>query len=142
MKTMKVLFNATIFFLLLTVFAVSSCSKYDEGSNFTFLSKTSRLVNTWKFKLWTANSEDITAQNTISEVNIKKDNTIQVTYLLFGFNLVDNGTWAFNDDKTQFIWTKSTNEITIYTILKLTKDELKLETSDSQAIYKITLVTK
>jgi hypothetical protein len=65
-----------------------------------------------------------------------------VTYLLFGFNLVDNGTWAFNDDKTQFIWTKSTNEITIYTILKLTKDELKLETSDSQAIYKITLVTK
>jgi hypothetical protein len=142
MITMKVLLNKGILFLFVTVLIVSSCSKYEEGSNFTLLSKTSRLVNSWKFKSWMADSEDITAQNTITEVNIKKDKTIQVTYLVFGFNVVDNGTWAFNEDKTQFIWTKASNEVTIYKILKLTKNELKLETSDSQALYIITLVTK
>lgn len=41
----------TLFFIVLTLIVattfLSSCSKYDEGSNFTLLSKKSRMVNNW-----------------------------------------------------------------------------------------------
>jgi len=132
-----------ILMIVAATMTISSCAKYDEGSNFTLLTAKSRVINTWKVSSWTANGNDIMSVNTIDQIDVKKDNTISRTdtYPILG-SVVDNGTWAFNDDKSVFNWTKGDGSITEYTILKLTKDEMKVSNVSNGVTYIMTLVTK
>jgi len=132
-----------ILMIVAATMTISSCAKYDEGSNFTLLSAKSRVINVWKVSAWTANGQDLMATNTIDQIDVKKDNTVSMTnvYPIIG-SIVDNGTWAFNDDKSILIWTKENGSITEYTILKLTKDEMKLSNTSNSVTYIMTLVTK
>jgi uncharacterized membrane protein len=136
--TMKKVFG--ILMIVAATMTISSCAKYDEGSNFTLLTAKSRIVNVWKVSAWTANGNNILALNTYEQFDVKKDNTIAVTENVFG--TTDNGTWAFNDDKSMFIWTKSNGNINEYTILKLSKDEMKISSTSAGVEYIMTLVTK
>jgi uncharacterized membrane protein len=129
-----------ILMIVAATMTISSCAKYDEGSNFTLLTAKSRIVNVWKVSAWTANGNNILALNTYEQFDVKKDNTIAVTENVFG--TTDNGTWAFNDDKSMFIWTKSNGNINEYTILKLSKDEMKISSTSAGVEYIMTLVTK
>lgn len=112
---------------LLSVLVVA-CSKYEEGSKFTFLTKKSRVVNNWNLDKVEYTNGSTTGSNTVSDISIdvKKDNTYTFT---FG-SLTDSGTWDFSDDKTKLMMTDSDGNVTSSTIIMLKKDEMKLQDVD------------
>jgi len=59
-------------FALLAVVAISlsSCNKYEEGSNFSLLSSKARFVNTWKVLSATANGTDIRFNSDKTQVTL------------------------------------------------------------------------
>ena len=128
-------------FALLTV-VVTACSKYEEGSNFTLLTKTSRVANTWKITALTADGNDIMSLNAVSQIVATKDGDWDVTYTAFGLSTVDEGKWEFSSDKTKLITTDESGDVTESTIVKLTKDELKVTRTDNGVVYNTTLETK
>jgi hypothetical protein len=141
---MKQLFRAsTVAFLALTMVIVSSCSKYEEGSKFTLLSAKARVTGDWKMTEITVNgtSQDLTG--TTFEISINKDETYTVTntYSFGGTNYTttDNGTWKFNDDKTELIITDSDADVTINTIVMLKNKMMKLKEVDGAVTTIITL---
>ena len=105
---------------LMAIVAVSftSCSKYDEGSKFTLLTKKARLVNDWEIQKLTANGTDITNCNIITGINIKKDGTITTSGSVLGFPTITNGTWVFDNDKSHVIVTNG-EELENYEIIRL-----------------------
>jgi hypothetical protein len=130
-----------ILMIVAATMTISSCAKYDEGSNFTLLSAKSRVINAWTVSAWTADGNDIMAFNVVDEIDVKKDNTVSVTTTVLVTN-TDTGTWTLSDDKATLTFTDSAGASTAYTILKLTKDEMKLSNTDNGVEYIMTLVTK
>lgn len=114
---------------------LSSCSKYDEGSNFTLLTKKSRMVNNWHLMSASVGGFEINLSGTSKHLELSKDGSAKYTekYIVLGstYEGITNGTWEFNDDKSKLVLTETgatvSNE---YTILKLTKDEMKTEQID------------
>jgi hypothetical protein len=137
--TMKKVFG--ILMIVAATMTISSCAKYDEGSNFTLLSAKSRVINVWTVSAWTANGNDIMSFNAVDQIDVKKDNTVAVTTTVSG-TVTDNGTWVLSDDKATLTFTDSAGDATAYTILKLTKDEMKLSNTSNSVEYIMTLVTK
>jgi hypothetical protein len=137
--TMKKVFG--ILMIVAATMTISSCAKYDEGSNFTLLSAKSRVINVWTVSAWTANGNDIMSFNAVDQIDVKKDNTVAVTTTVLG-TVTDNGTWVLSDDKATLTFTDSAGDATAYTILKLTKDEMKLSNTSNSVEYIMTLVTK
>lgn len=131
----KIIFFSVLSLIVATTF-LSSCSKYDEGSKFTLLTKKSRMVNNWHL---TSISQDGAALNMSGiqlDMNLMKDGsaTTTLSYTVLGqtFTDVTNGTWEFNDDKSKLVLTETGASVTDeYTILKLTKDEMKTEQIDA-----------
>ena len=130
-----------ILMIVAATMTISSCAKYDEGSNFTLLSAKSRVVNVWKVSAWTANGNDIMSFNVVDQIDVQKDNIVTVTSTVFG-TTTDTGTWVLSDDKATLTFTDSAGDATAYTILKLTKDEMKLSNTSNSVEYIMTLVTK
>lgn len=138
---MKKVFGILMIVAATMTMTMSSCAKYDEGSNFTLLTAKSRIVNVWTVSAWVANGNDILSFNTVESIDVKKDNTVAITTDFLGLS-VDNGTWALNDDKSTLTLTDSSGSATTYTIVRLTKDEMKLSSTNSGVTYIMTLVTK
>lgn len=130
-----------ILMIVAATMTISSCAKYDEGSNFTLLSAKSRVINVWKVTAWTANGNDIMSFNTVDQIDVQKDNVVAVTTTVLG-TMTDTGTWALSDDKATITFTDSSGSATTYTILKLTKDEMKLSNTSNSVTYIMTLGTK
>ena len=105
----------------------SSCEKYEEGPNFTFLSKKARITNTWKFTSQTTNGIDVTPDpmSYSLTMTLKKDGTFDADYTIFSQPFTSSGSWAFSDDKEDLILSDPTG-VQISEILKLTNSELKL----------------
>ena len=111
----------------LTLVAISSCNKYEEGSNFSVLSAKARLVNNWKVvKATYENSGFSTTSTPNMTVAIKKDNTYITTVTSGSSSYSVNGTWVLNTDKTQVTFVESDGDTSIYTIVKLKNKELTL----------------
>jgi len=130
----------TIFFSVLSLIVatsfLSSCSKYDEGSNFTLLTKKSRMVNNWHLTSITQDGVSLNMSGILLDLNLMKDGsaTTTLSYTVLGqtFTDVTNGTWEFNADKSKLVLTETGATVTDeYTILKLTKDEMKTEQIDA-----------
>ncbi len=126
------------FGLLSLLFVFAACNKYEEGSNFSLISKKARLANTWTISTitYTLGSTTTNITGTSGTVTVNKDGTWSsaITYTVFGQPITDNdaGTWVFNDDKTQVLMTDNENgEVTTATIVKLKNKELALTTTDS-----------
>lgn len=126
----------TLFFIVLTLIVattfLSSCSKYDEGSNFTLLSKKSRMVNNWHLMSISQDGLALNMGGISLHMELMKDgsakNTLSYTVLGQTFQDVAVGTWEFNDDKSKLVLTETGATISEeYTILKLTKDEMKTQ---------------
>ncbi|MBL4862428.1 MAG: lipocalin family protein [Crocinitomicaceae bacterium] len=130
-------------FTLLVVMA-TACSKYEEGSKFTVLTKKSRVVNTWKVSSYTvsANGVDLSFTTGISEIEMTKDGVMKTVITAGSISSTDTGTWTFSSDKSQLILTDSSGEITIQDIIKLKKDEMKLQYEELGITYLTVLVTK
>lgn len=141
---MKLLFRAsTVAFLALTMVIVSSCSKYEEGSKFTLLTAKARVTGDWNMTEITVNGTTQDLTGTTSEISIKKDDTYTSTnsYTFGGstYTTTDNGTWKFNDDKTELIITDSDGDISTSTIVMLKNKMMKLKDVDGSVTTIITL---
>jgi len=131
----KTIFFSVLSLIVATTF-LSSCSKYDEGSKFTLLTKKSRMVNNWHLTSITQDGLALNMSGISLHMELMKDgsatNTLSYTVLGQTFTDVTNGTWEFNADKSKLVLTETgatvTNE---YTILELKKDEMKTEQIDA-----------
>jgi hypothetical protein len=117
------------------IFLTPSCSKYPNGSKFTLLTKTNRMVNDWKLTSYMINgNEFIESQPEISLV-IEKDGTYSwsATQTVLGQiqSEFEHGTWSFNDDKTSLLILTDGEEIPVgYTITELRSKKLVLQYYD------------
>lgn len=131
-----------LFAFALLVLVATSCSKYEEGSKFTVLSKKSRLVNEWTLVKVTVNNTDQTSSWGTYDFNIKKDDTYTATWTSGGFSITENGTWAFSDDKLSLIMTDSDGDISDAEIIKLKSNELKIQDVDGSVTTIMEFETK
>jgi hypothetical protein len=117
------------------IFLTPSCSKYPNGSKFTLLTKTNRMVNDWKLTSYMINgNEFIDNQPEISLV-IEKDGTYSWTATQTVLGQIqsefEHGTWSFNDDKTSLLILTDGEEIPVgYTITELRSKKLVLQYYD------------
>jgi hypothetical protein len=109
--------------------AITACSKYEEGSKFTVMTKKSRLVNEWNITKFTTTYSGVSNTETVTgmAVSIKKDNTYTMTYTSNGSSFSESGTWAFSDDKEKLIMTDADGDISTSTIVLLKNKEMKLK---------------
>lgn len=99
-------FRSTASLVLLGLFALSGCKKYDQnGSLVHFRTPEARLVGTWTSaevtQLGTADSnttEFMASSNLLLEAIFTKEGTVQFTNINDG--LFYEGLWAFNEDKS------------------------------------------
>ncbi|XOV66047.1 MAG: lipocalin family protein [Fluviicola sp.] len=123
------------FGLLSLLFVFAACSKYEEGSNFTILTKKARMVNEWTLISYTVNGNAQTLNGTTTW-DLKKDGQAVITASSGGFSFSDTGTWDFNSDKTKLVITDSNGDIEEYTIIQLKNKDLKLQqTDDNDNVY-------
>lgn len=132
---MKRILSFGLVALFASTLLLSSCSKYDEGSNFTLLTKKSRMVNNWHLTSITQDGLALNMSGISLHMELMKDgsatNTLSYTVLGQTFEDVAVGTWEFNDDKSKLVLTETGATVSDeYTILKLTKDEMKTEQID------------
>lgn len=119
---------------LLTLAVVASCSKYEEGSKFTLLSKKARLVGEWKVTNIEVNG---TAQNLNGFTynnEFEKDGTFTSTVVYGGTTFTDQGTWKFSDDKADLIVTNSNGDVTTLEIVRLASKDLKVKETDGSDV--------
>ena len=116
--------------------SLTACNKYEEGSNFSLISKKSRATNNWKLTSWFVDGDDNTefGSTIVKEVNLRDNGGATITSEFFpGLITTTDGSWAFNGSKTHILLTNADGEITAYKIIKLKKDEMKVEyTSNSK----------
>lgn len=138
--TMKHLFKLSLVALLALTAVVSSCNKYEEGSNFSLISAKGRMAGQWKLTSYTVNGADYTSSMGTFNVTIDKDGTYTGTaaYVVFGSTVTDNfdGKWEFNSDKTTVSMTETgSSTAEVYTIVELKNKEMKLKQVDGNTTY-------
>lgn len=113
-------------FALLTVL-VASCSKYEEGSKFTVLTKKARMANTWTLTSYTYNGGDneVNSSNTIKWI-LEKEGSATGSFTNGAGTITDAGTWAFIDEKASIIISDIIGQNGTYEIVKLKNKDLKL----------------
>lgn len=122
------LFRIGAFALLaLMAVAVTSCSKYEEGSKFTLLTKKARLTGDWSLNKVEVNGnpEDISGYQV--NVTFLKDGSYTYKWTSGGFSVQESGTWKFSDDKEDLIFTDADGDVTTSQIVRLANKELKLK---------------
>ncbi len=133
---MKKLFLVGLVAILASSSLLTSCSKYDEGSKFTLLTKKSRVINDWKLVSMTQNGTLLDMTGFVITSKFTKDGAYSTTsaYTFMGqtFTDVASGTWTFNDDKTKLLTVETGTSITgEWTIIQLAKDNMKLQQYDA-----------
>ena len=126
-------FKASGLAVLLATFLFAGCGKYEEGPGISLRSKTARVANVWKIDKYTVDGveQDVTSLGDWSW-EYTKDNKVTSTYVIAGQTTTDEGTWEFNDDKTELGVKGSTSTNFSYSkILKLKNKELWMTDPDS-----------
>ena len=93
------------------------------------------MVNNWHLTSIVQDGAALNMSVILLDMNLMKDGsaTTTLSYTVLGqtFEDVAVGTWEFNDDKSKLVLTETGATISYeYTILKLTKDEMKTEQVD------------
>ena len=109
---------------------VSSCGKYEEGPNFTLLTKKARMVGTWELTSSTSYGNTVDLTQLSAKYILSKDGTyaFSSSISLFGIPvpLSEFGKWEFSEDKLQLLLTPdNSTTVNAVTILQLTNKELK-----------------
>lgn len=117
---------------IVSLLAVSSCGKYEEGPGVSLLTKKARLTGVWDVKEYISGNTT-TTDNSDDTFEVLKDGTYKVT----SGSTSTEGTWEFTSDKekikTSFSYTVfgSTTTITSEsTIIRLTNKELWMKDED------------
>ena len=137
MKTFKYILLSII------ILSIYSCSKYEEGPGFTFLSKSARICQKWRPIQSVDGSTDVITNidSDGSYIEFVKDGSIQYynkdQMSFLGIDAVP-GTWEFSDDKMQVSYSYDVltlNTIKLETIKKLKINSLGLENANGDKIY-------
>lgn len=125
MKYLTILLSASV------LMATTSCKKYEDGPGISFLSKKSRVANTWEIEKATNNGNDVTSEYDQYELKLTKngDAELDAKYEFGNFTgeFETDGTWKFADDKETLILDFQDDDADkSYQILRLTKDEMWL----------------
>ena len=146
---MKKLLAFGLFAFALSALTLTSCNKYEEGSNVSFISKNSRMINNWEMTKLEQTSgiatADVTSTVDYIELDMNEDNTFEMRTaltILVQIISVETGTWAFNDDKTQVLLTLENGSVRTCNIIKLKKDELKISYTENAITNTIEMETK
>ena len=137
---MKKLFSLGLVAMLALTAVISSCSKYEEGSNFSLISAKGRVAGDWTLSSYTVNGTDYTSTQGTMNVTIDKAGTYTgtATFVILGVPVVDNfnGTWMFNSDKTTISMTETgSTTAEVYTIIELKNKEMKLQQIEGGLTY-------
>ena len=139
---MKFIKLSTSLFLL---FAILSCSKYEEGPSFTLIGKTTRLCQKWRPIQYvdgiTGEIFDIDSDG--SFIEFLKDGKLffkDVDYFSQAGIDVAGGTWNFSEDKTQVTFNYVVTSVAVdvtqtCTITKMKINSLALVLSSSWVGY-------
>lgn len=119
--------RSSLIILLFSALALTSCSKYEEGSNFSLLSAKARAVGEWDVTSILLNGQELTNPFYSVKASIKEDYIYVLTFSAFGFDTQETGSWAFNDDKTHFIMTSESGNVSDRRIVMLKNKMMKLE---------------
>ncbi len=138
---MKKLFILGVAAMLATGVATTSCSKYDEGSKFTILTKKARVDGDWTVES-TENNGTITAipSGESMKMSFKKDNTYTSTYSFGSLSSTETGKWQFSSDKKNLMMTANGSSTTDqYIIIELKSKEMKIKesTTSNPTTYKL-----
>jgi hypothetical protein len=130
-----------ILFALLTLCALTACSKYPEGPGISFRKAASRVANTWRIESYSINGVD---KVKLPEYSTQKqfwaeDGNYSHTYIdpNTGVANLVGGTWElFNDNKSIKLTTVDANNgqlttTTLFTILKLMDNTMWLRSNDN-----------
>jgi len=134
----KYIYMRKIAAILLVLFTMSlcfdSCTKYENGPAFSFLSPKKRAIGEWHLADLLVNDtreQSLFEREALSVLTLGEDDTfsynIQIVRSLGGIT----GQWSFGEDKTELILTTTELDERVYRITRLTKDEMWL-VSDSK----------
>lgn len=128
--------------LLVGVFSFSGCSKYEEGSNFTILTKKMRLTNTWKLTSNMVNGIETFDGSYTYILNMEKDGSgyIEISNSL-GTERTE-GTWELSSDKEDLILKDDEGNTTTYEIIQLKANDLKLSQETTFMGYPVAMISK
>jgi len=125
---MKKTSKFSLFVMVLSAVILSSCSKYEEGPNFSLASKESRMSREWKLESTTMGGSTVTCTNcwnfNLSASAVSSTNSAYA-----------NLSWQFSDDKEKLQFVASAGASTgsssanvsvtySFTILRLSSKEL------------------
>jgi hypothetical protein len=137
MKIKQIIVFSLLFVLL------GACNKYEEGSNFSLLSAKNRLVNNWKLtKYEVGGVNQPINNNTGLEMDFYNDNTFKRTWVIGGWQVPENGDWAFVDGKRKITLKKSDGTLELYTIVQLKSKDFKAKRVDEGVEYVYTFEGK
>lgn len=120
--------------LVVFLFSVVGCTKYDDGPAFSLLSKKARITNTWKMEKYIYDNGTSTTDVDEGTMTLNKDMSATMSIgVTGGFALT--GTWEFIEDKGGIrlsfnIFNTITNKD--YTILRLKSKELWVYDKDDK----------
>lgn len=113
--------------VLMLILVSMGCSKYDEGSFFTILTKKARITNTWIPQEYIYPNGTSTTDVEEGEIKLDKDMNASMGIDFNGSLIVIPGTWKFINDKQGVrvsLSALSFTQVDDYEILKLTSKEL------------------
>lgn len=115
------------FLIVLLVVVISSCGKYEEGPEFTVLTKKQRLVGDWKIEeaMVDGQVQDAEAYSEYT-LTFERDGTAKITYGALFYK----GTWEFIEDKKKLRTIDLTGQTVEPTIIRLTNKQLWLKDAD------------
>lgn len=147
MKTISKFFVLAV----LSAFVFASCGKYEEGPSISFLSKTARLVNTWKIdkKYKNDTEESLTDDDKDDYFEVMKDGVYKMTIVTVGVSSEFTGEWDLDDTKenliTSYTYTIGSSTVTVKDttkILRLKSNELWVEDVQGSDTYQYQYITK
>lgn len=133
---MKTITGAVAVMLMLV-----GCTKYENGPDFSLISKKERLSNNWTVNEAIQLSGDAgTFQTTHQgyQFNIGDDGKYTMYYRPDGVSYyTESGTWQLASDKLHFTTTCSTGKIVEYQILRLARNELWVRFTDNGSEWEL-----
>lgn len=120
---MRLLVGIGLVTMMAFAMTTTSCNKYEEGPGFTLLTAKMRITGNWTMIKRTVNDTDFTSFAPSEKLDIKKDETFTWTIGSYTYT----GTWKFNSDKTEVIFTDSSGDVDTFTIVQLKNNIMKLK---------------
>jgi hypothetical protein len=123
------MFNNKLFAFIIPLVLVilTSCGKYEEGPEFTLLTKKQRLIGDWVLEEAMVDGQALNVEDYADyTLTFERDGTAKITYGA----LFQKGTWEFVDDKKKLRTIDLSGQMTEPTIIRLTNKELWLKDAD------------